>query len=208
MNENEYATRITECLLGGWKPEEVKAYSEVPRFSNNNHMDLLMIYPKKEEMIAIEFKTNSPKDLFMQVYRNSSTVGIDTVGICPKEVSQENKLTRHKFIKLSKELPDGELCNAVSEIGNMYWTSIFRPGMAMMYWYSYKNKPSDFSNVGKKNCTRESFFQVYRRAIKNLHRELGDRISFTIAYGLFRGYSKSTAKQHYRKALSEIGGED
>jgi len=204
MNENEYAVEITKLLIGGWHPQIVNAYSEVPRFSHNDHMDLLLICPKKKEMLSIEFKLNNVKLLLKQIEKGRALSHVDTIGITPTKSIKDSKYVRFDLYRIRTDFPDKELEYAIIKIGRMRWTSIYRSKKAMMYWYSYKNMDNSFSTVGAKGGKRESFFEVYKRAIKNLHNELGDKMSFQIAHGLFGSYSESVAKKHYNSALSEL----
>lgn len=194
--EAEFCEEIMPLILGGLIDGRTKinAQAEVPRFSGNNHMDMILI--ARQQVMGIELKLGDLHGLRNQC---GFIDHIPIIGLINKTLSEEEK--KHNAWIFGYTGRDSELENIIDRIRTLIWTSIYESNLAGIYYWGYLGEPSNIKG-GFANCKRISFFQLYTRAIQNLMIKYG-RIDFYTVYRILGYYSVSTAKKYYKEALKQ-----
>lgn len=150
--ENEMVIDLMPVIMGALIPREIKCYAEVPRYSGNDHADIILIDQKKKAVFAIEFKLDGPKSLNQQVeYNRRRFKCIGIINAVPKD---KNK---HYFL-YPYTGSDNELERICVCLTRQNWSNINESDIAGIYYWGYLNDVSCF-DAGHKNCKRLSMFQ-------------------------------------------------
>jgi len=196
--ENEMCKDIT-TLIGGLLIGlcEFQYIPEVPRFSHNNHFDMLLIDRTNRQVLAIEYKLSDINSLINQCWRGS----INKMGIINRQLKPNKHLEKVKifsFIGFDNEI---EIINE-HLLSHWSWTKVFGNPLANVYWYGYIDKISSLDG-GFKNGDRISFFQLYKTAIKNLQIMSDWKLNFDIIYEILGSYSISIALKYFKEVTKE-----
>ena len=193
--ESDFALEIYKIIKSHFITikANIQIIAEVPRFSHNNHMDMLLIDRKNKRLLGIEFKLNSYESLKKQVKFNP----LNTFGILNGKIKESSQII---FPYTGKDV---EIETLLRCIGYMYlWSSIYDKINNQVYWWGYLDYVSEI-NPGIQTGQRESFFEVYQRAVKNFYKKYGG--DFYLANSVLRGcYCESTAKKHYKEAIASL----
>ncbi len=199
--ESEFCKDVTELILGALIGirKNVKCLAEVPRYSHNDHVDILLLDYHKKEGILIEYKLKDWKGLHNQV-RSNKNLGIRSIGIINGVRNQEACI--HNYTGLDYEIE--KICDDICGVKS-YWTDIYHNDKMNLYYWGYMNSESDL-NGGLANCKRISQYQLYEMAVKNLLLRYGSDLDFYLVYRALGCYSYPTARKHYRNAVRSLQG--
>jgi len=89
--ENQMILDLMPALLGALIPRQIKCFAEVPRYSGNDHTDIMLVDVRNKSVLGIEFKLNGPKALSQQVEYNRNR--FRCIGIINTEL-RENEWTK------------------------------------------------------------------------------------------------------------------
>lgn len=193
--ESDFVSDFMPIILGGLvgSGRKISYHCEVPRFSHNNHSDIILIMNKK--VLVIEFKLSDYKGLLNQLSPQNK---IRTIGILNRRIKKDKPLQYSLFEYTGQ---DSEIDRIIQSILKIEWTDIYNSELASIYYWGYLNEENDF-NGGLRNCNRLSFFQLYKRAIENLMEFYGTP-DFYLIYRVLGFYSKATAMKHYKELIKE-----
>ena len=168
-----------------------KFIPEVPRFSNNNHADMLFML-SNGTMFIVEYKLNNSKKLLEQV--NKTTFGL---GIVNQKQEQKSFYNRKVFgytgsndeLEILKQAVRYKCCSKplITELQRVY------------FW-GYRNTKSSLEG-GIQHGKRLSFYQLYRQAIFNLQEEYKWVLDFKLVFILLGIYARSQAQKHYKYVI-------
>lgn len=191
-SENEMILDLMPAILGSLIPRKIKCFPEVPRYSGNDHTDIMLIDQTKKAVLALEFKLNGPKGLNQQVEYNRQR--FDCFGIINTELREKEKFYwLHSYTGADEQLD--MICR---RIGHRRWTNINDSNVAGIYYWGYLNDASCF-DAGHKNCKRLSMFQLYKKAIYNLQVFYDWKLDFYLVYKSLGFYSISVAKKYFNE---------
>lgn len=186
--ENEMILDLMPAILGALIPRRVKCYAEVPRYSGNDHTDIVLIDVKMKSVFALEFKLNGPKGLNQQVeYNRQRFQCIGIINAVPKDKNKHFCL--YPFTGDDMQLDC--ICNTLS---HRKWSNINESDIAGIYYWGYLNDESCF-DAGHAHCNRLSMFQLYKKAIYNLQAFYNWKLDFYLVYKSLGFYSVSVAKK-------------
>jgi len=194
--ENEMILDLMPAILGSLVPRKIRCFAEVPRYSGNDHTDIMLIDDVKKAVFAIEFKLNGPKSLNQQVeynWRRFACIGI--INAVPKDKEKHYWLYPYTG-------DDSQLERICSKLRNLSWCSINESDIAGIYYWGYLKEQSCF-DAGHSHCKRISLFQLYRKAVINIQEFYNWKLDFYLVYKALGYYAVSTAKMHYNAAISE-----
>ncbi len=190
--EKEFCAETTKMLLGlsvGYERKLI-AVPEVPwGCFSNEQFDMLLLDVKNLQYLQIEYKLNDPESLQHQVSR------INGIGI----INRETTPNEYSIYPYTGE--DGQIENMDKRIFRYdhRWRSVYF-GFGMIYYWAYKNQGSSFDG-GRPGGGRQNFASVYMQAVQNFHAHYG-KLDFMITHAaLNSGYSVSTSKRYYRRAV-------
>jgi len=194
--ENEMVKDLMPAILGALVPRNVKCFAEVPRYSGNDHTDIMLIDFTQKSVFAIEFKLNGPKSLNQQVeYNRNRFQCIGIINAIPKDKD------KHYFLYpfTGGDMQLDRICNTLR---NRRWSNINENNIAGLYYWGYLNDETCF-DAGHKSCSRLSMFQLYKKAVFNLLETYKWQMDFYLVYKTLGFYSVSTAKKYYREVIKE-----
>ena len=197
--ETDLCVAATEVLLGLSVSAGMKlvAIAEVPwGCGSNEQFDMLLLDIKKEKYLCIEYKLSDLKSLENQVHRMSGR----GIGIINREKVEEQKYTNY-FSYTGK---DSEIEELGEKLFHGYsvrykWTDIY-VGHGLKYYWAFKDC-KDNLNGGTPGGKKMMLADLYIQAIVNLHKHYG-KLDFMVTHAILgEGYSVSTSKKYYRKAI-------
>lgn len=194
--ENQMILDLMPAILGSIIPRKVKCFAEVPRYSGNDHTDIMLIDFTQKSVFALEFKLNGPKGLNQQVeYNRHRFQCIGIINAVPRDKE------KHYFL-YPYTGEDNQLDCICNTLCHRKWSNINESDIAGIYYWGYLNDVSCF-NAGHKNCKRLSMFQLYKKAIFNLQVFYDWKLDFYLVYKSLGFYSVTTAKKYFKEVLRE-----
>lgn len=171
---------------------------EVPRGWHNNHADILIIDRNRKYMVVLEFKLSGWKKLVKQC----RSIPLGAFGVVntdtPDFTSPEFRNTPWARAPICSYTDDESgINNLMCLLSKRYrWSPAFTHCEGTIYWFAYENTQSSLLG-GLQHGERESFYQVYRRAIRNLVAHY-PCLDFEMVFKILGYYSESTARKHYK----------
>ena len=196
--EVEMCRYITPRISGLLIPRKHKFVPEVPRFSHNNHADMLFIMDDGS-MFVVEYKLSGWHELYLQTRKSS----IPTIGIINANARKNNDMFRSRITPWiygsdsEIERLHGMICEC---FGNQHPNHLTGSGNEAVYYWGYLKAKSSLDG-GIKTGKRLSYFELYKRAICNLQEFYSWKLDFYLVYRVLGVYSVSVAKKHYKEAM-------
>ena len=194
--ETDFINDMMPLIIAGFIPRRVHCYGEVPRYSGMNHFDILLVNRSQKSVMALEFKLTDYRGLRHQILRNKF---IRSVGI----INCLFKKDKHKDYHIYHYTGlDEELDMLIQRLCKYQWSSIYDNAKASVYYWAYLTEPSNF-NAGFNHDDRNSFYQVYKLAIRNLQEFYNWKLDTFLVAKALGCYSLTTVKKYYNQVLSE-----
>ncbi len=192
--ESDFCEHVTKILLGllvGTGRKTI-CIPEVPHgYFSNEQVDMLLLDTKKQEYLMIEYKLSDLRGLEKQVVHLGRAIGIIN--------SNPQGEKSYGIFGYTGEDSQIERIDRFGVGSKYHWNSIY-DGFGMVYWWAYKHNQDNFLG-GITGGDRIGFAEVYRQAIRNLHKEYG-RLDFLLTHATLRsGYGIATSKKYYRQVV-------
>lgn len=212
-SEVDMCKDLTRLISGMIAPTRHKYIPEVPRSSHNNHSDMLFI-KNNGLMFVVEYKLAGSKDLMAQIQYKNYKIGILNQKIDRFEMDNISYYSYNRLFEYTGEdyqlekismFLNGLHRNRHETIikGSPFGYERYKEDELMIYWWSYKHSKSSLLG-GIQNGKRESFFEVYIRAIVNMQRYYHTHLDFDLVYSVLGFYGKANARKHYNDAMKEL----